>query len=100
MDAHVAHAAEVCRGYHQAMEHLVRKESGVARRLKISPQERSALEAARAEMRGRAIAARIAADGALGAASALAIYVREGPGGLSASDAEPRELQLFQAVAV
>jgi len=37
----------------------------------------------RAEMRGHAIAARAAADGALGAAAALATYVREGLGGVA-----------------
>jgi hypothetical protein len=100
VDAHVTHAVEVCRGYQQAMEHLVRKEISVAHRLKVSPQERNALETARAEMRGRAIAARIAADSAQGAASALAIYVLDGLGGLAASDVEPRQLQLFEAVAV
>jgi hypothetical protein len=50
-------------------------------------------------LRGRAIAARVAADGALGAAAALAVYVREGLGGLPMSEAEPRQLLLFNAAA-
>jgi hypothetical protein len=51
-------------------------------------------------LRGRAIAARVAADGALGAAAALAVYVREGLDGLPMSEAEPRQLLLlFNAAA-
>jgi hypothetical protein len=55
----------------------------------------NALQAARADMRGHAIAARAAADGALGAAAALATYIREGLGALPVSDAESRQLLLF-----
>jgi hypothetical protein len=55
-----------------------------------------ALRAARAEMRGHAIAARAAADdGALGATAALAVYIREWLGAFPVSDVEPRQLLLF-----
>jgi len=52
-----------------------------------------------AELRGRAIAARVAADGALGAATALASYVRDGLGDLPTYDEEPRQMVLFTAAA-
>ena len=77
----------------------MRKEVETAQAVRVSPQARTALEAARAELRGRAIAARVAADGALGAAAALAVYVREGLGGLPMSEGEPRQLLLFTAAA-
>ena len=99
VDAHVAHAAEICRAYQEAADRLVRKEVETAQAVRVSPQAKTALEAARAELRGRAIAARVAADGALGAAAALAVYVREGLGGLPMSEAEPRQLLLFTAAA-
>jgi hypothetical protein len=50
-------------------------------------------------MRDHAIAARAAADGAFGAAAALAAYIREGLGALPVSDAEPRQLLLFATAA-
>jgi len=99
VDAQVAHAMEICCGYQEAADRLVRKEVETARAPKVSPQTRTALEAARAELRGRAIAARVAADGALGAAAALAVYVRAGLGGLPMSEGEPRQLLLFDAAA-
>jgi len=99
VDAHVAHAAEICRAYQEAADRLVHKEVDAAQAIRVSPQARTALEAARAELRGRAIAARVAADGALGAAAALAVYVREGLGGLPMSEADPRQLLLFNAAA-
>jgi hypothetical protein len=99
VDAHVAHAAEICRAYQEAADRLVHKEVDAAQAIRVSPQARTALEAARAELRGRAIAARVAADGALGAAAALAVYVREGLGGLPMSEADPRQLLLFTAAA-
>jgi len=99
VDAHVAHAAELCHGYHAAAERLVRQKVGAARALRLSPQARRDLDAARAELRGRAIAARVAADGALGAATALASYVRDGLGDLPTYDEEPRQMVLFTAAA-
>jgi hypothetical protein len=99
VDAHVAHAAELCRDYQAAAERLVRQEVDAARAPGLSPEARRGLEAARAELRGHAIAARVAADGALGAATALATYVREEPGDLPMSAAQPRQMVLFTAAA-
>jgi hypothetical protein len=60
---------------------------------------RSGLAAARDEVQGRAIAARIAADAAQGAVAALVAYIRGELGGLAISDTEPRQLLLFAAAA-
>jgi len=73
----------------------VRQEVAAAQADHVPAQTRRELEAARAEVRGRAIAARVTADAALGAATALATYTREGLGALPVSEAEPRQLLLF-----
>jgi hypothetical protein len=99
VDAHVAHATDLCRGYQLVADRLVQQEVTAARTLRVPSDMRRELEAARAELRGRAIAARVAADGALGAATALATYVREGLGGLPTNEAEPRQMSLFAATA-
>jgi hypothetical protein len=99
VDAHVAHATEVCQAYQDAADRMVSMEVEVevARAERVPSPALRALLNVRAEVRGRAIAARAAADGALGAATALATYVREGLGVMPVSDAEPRQLLLFAA---
>jgi hypothetical protein len=98
-DAHIAHAAKICRAYRDAADRLLCCEVEIAQAVRVQSHERLRLADARDEVHGRAIAARIAADAAQGAASALAAYVREGLGGLAVSDAEPRQLLLFAAAA-
>jgi hypothetical protein len=99
VDAHIAHAAEICRAYRDAADRLVCREVEVAQAARVEAHVRSGLAAARDEVHGRAIAARIAADAAQGAAAALVAYIREGLGGLAVSDVEPRQLLLFAAAA-
>ena len=97
VDALVTHAAEVCRGYQTSADRLIGIEVRAAQAERLSATDRQGLHLARAELRGRAIAARAAADAAIGAASALAIYIRAGLGALPASAVEPRQLLLFGA---
>jgi hypothetical protein len=99
VDAHVAHAVDLCRAYQDAADRMVSLEVRAAQAERVASPALIALQAARAEMRGHAIAARAAADGALGAATALAAYIREGHGALPVSDAEPRQLLLFATAA-
>jgi hypothetical protein len=97
VDAHVAHAVTVCREYQRAADRMVRLEVEVAQADRPPVTLRSALETLRREMRGHVIAARVAADAALGAASALAVYISDGASGLPVSVSEPRQLLLFAA---
>jgi hypothetical protein len=99
VDAHIAHAAEMCRAYQDAADSLLCREVEIAREVRVQAHLRPRLAAARDGVHGRAIAARIAADAALGAAAALVAYIREGLGGLAVSDTEPRQLLLFTAAA-
>jgi hypothetical protein len=92
VDAHLAHAAELCRAYQDAADRVVRKEIELARSGQVPAQMRAALASARAELLGQAIAARVAADAALGASTALAAYTREGLADLPVSEAAPRPL--------
>jgi hypothetical protein len=95
VDAHIAHAVELCRAYRDVADRMVSLEVHAAQAERVASPALIALWAARVEMRGHAIAAKGAADGALGAAAALATYIREGLGALPVSDAEPRQLLLF-----
>jgi hypothetical protein len=99
VDAHIAHAVEICRAYQDAADRLVVREIEVARAVRVGAHVRIRPAAARDEVHGRAIAARIAADAAQGAAAALTACIREGLGGLAVNDAEPRQLLLFAAAA-
>lgn len=95
VDAHLRHAIDVCRAYQGAADRMVTMEVQAAKADRVPLALRLALDAAQAEFRDRAIAARTAADAALGAASALATYLREELGALPVSAAEPRQLVLF-----
>lgn len=100
VDAHVAHAIEACRAFQAAADRLISLEVRVGREDRLSASLRMELTAARADVRGRAIAARVTADGAYGAAAALAAYVRDGIGDeLSVSASDPRQLALFGRLA-
>jgi hypothetical protein len=78
---------------------MVALEVRASRTERVPGPLRLALDAARAEYQGRAIAARAAADAAFGAASALATYVREEHGAAPMNVAEPRQLVLFDKTA-
>jgi len=100
VDAHVAHAVDICRAFQVAADRLIGLEVRGEREELVPIPLRMELNAARAELPGRAIAARAAADAAYGAAAALAIYVREAvEGALPVSASDPRQLVLFGRVA-
>jgi hypothetical protein len=100
VDAHVAHAARICRAYREAGERLMGMEFEAAHAARMGPHMHLRLARARDRVRGRAIAARAAADMALGAVTALSTYGPESESGLPAGDADPRQLSLFGAAAV
>jgi hypothetical protein len=95
VDAHIVHAVELCRAYRDVADRMVSLEVRTVQMERATSSMLVALRAVRAEMRGHAIAARAAADGAMGAAAALVTYIREGLGALPVSNAEPRQLLLF-----
>ena len=97
VDAHVAHAVELCREYRDAGDRLVAAEYEAAHAAGLEPHLRVRLAAARELLRGRAIAARAAADAAFGAVTAFSSYVLDGLAALPASKVDPRQLSLFAA---
>jgi hypothetical protein len=99
VDAHIAYAVDLCRAYQDVADRMVSLEVRTPHAERVASSALTALRAARAEMRGHAIAARAAADGALGAAAPLAAYIQEGLGALPVSHAEPRQLPLFATAA-
>ncbi|MEO8713929.1 MAG: hypothetical protein ABI369_02845 [Acetobacteraceae bacterium] len=99
VDAHVGHAAELCQRYRETADALVTMEVRMARGERMAPGERRRLNAARTDLRGWAIAARVAADAALGAATALGTYIRDGLAGLPDGSVVPEQLTLFSALA-
>ena len=99
VDAHIAHAVDLCRAYRDVADRMVSLEVRTAQMERATSPMLVARRAARAEMRAHAITTRAAADGALGAAAALVTYIREGLGALPVSDAEPRQLLLFTTAA-
>lgn len=98
VDAHVTYAADICRDYQAVADRLMGLEVGAARAERLDGRRHMALHHVRAEFRGHAIAARVAADAALGAVNVLASYVREGTVVPQRSGhAEPEQLVLFGA---
>lgn len=97
LDTHVVHAMELCLAFQTAGNRLVTLEVQVARAEKVGGPAVLALQQARREFRARAIAARVAADAALGAAQALAGHVRRVAGLGAVVAEEPQQLQLFAA---
>jgi hypothetical protein len=95
VDAHLAHAIDLCRAHQSTADRMVALEVQAAKADRVPLALRLALDAAQVEFRDRAIVARAAADAAMGAASALATYIREELGALPVSAAEPRQLVLF-----
>jgi hypothetical protein len=80
-----------------AADSLISLEVQAARADRLTGALQAALHVGRANLRGRAIAARAAADAMEGAAKALVSYIR-GVAESSASDAaEPEQLLLFAA---
>jgi hypothetical protein len=98
VDAHVGHAIDLCRACQDAADRMVALEVQAARAERVPVPLRLALDGARGQFKRRAISARAAADGALGAASALATYVREEHSAAPMSPAEPRQLLLFDKI--
>ena len=97
MDTHLVHAMELCQAFQAAGDRLVKIEVQVAQSEKLGGSGQMMLPRARREFRDRAIAARVAADAALGAAQALAGHVRRAAGLAVAAAEEPQQLQLFAA---
>src|SRR5271165_6132115 len=79
-------------------DRLIVLEFRATREARIVGSLQSSLRRARSEVRGRAIAARAAADAAEGAAGGLAAYVRDGFAiGGQVRTVEPEQLLLFAA---
>ena len=96
VDAQVAHATEICLHYQEIADRLVALEIKTAQADRVTGEARLALQRARVEWRGSAIAARKAADAAQGAVLALTRYIRDGlaaPQSCPISEAE--QLPLF-----
>jgi hypothetical protein len=89
VDAHMAHAAEVCRAYQDAADRLVSIEVQVARAECVPSPVLLALHSARAEVWGRAIAARVAADDALGRGDGAGQLYPAGTGRLAGQRGAP-----------
>jgi hypothetical protein len=98
VDAQIAHAGEICLSYQEIADRLIRLEIKAARTERLSGKMQLAVQRARAEWQGRAIAARAAADAAQGAVRALVAYIRDGLAAPQAAAAEdPEQLPLFAA---
>lgn len=95
VDAHIAYAADICRDYQVVADELVDQEVKAAQAERLDGRRQMALHRARANFRGRAIAARIAADAAQGAVRALACYIRNGVVPARGAPAQPEQLALF-----
>jgi len=98
LDTHLLHAMELCRAFQAAGDRVVKLEVRMARADMLDGPAQTALRRARREFRDRAIAARVAADAAIGTAEALAAYVRSVAGLAANAEAGPEQLQLFAAV--
>ena len=83
LDGHMAQALLACRQYQAAADAMIRLEVRAETVRRTSPWRLALLKAevarARTAFRDRALAARGAADAALGFADALALYIRSGP---------------------
>jgi hypothetical protein len=97
VDSHVAHAVDLCRAYRDAGDRLMAIEVEAAHAIRLDSTLQMKLAAARELLRGRAIAARAAADAAFGAVTAFSTYVLDGLTRLPASKADSRQLSLFAA---
>jgi hypothetical protein len=98
VDAQIAHAAEICLNYQESADRLIGLEIKAARAERLSGQMKWDVQRARADWRGRAIAARTAADAAQGAVRALVTYIRDGlDAPQPAAAGKPEQLPLFAA---
>ena len=97
VDAQVRHAMELCEAFQGAADRLTRQEVLAARSAQAKSAVPRGLQAARKEFSNRAIAARAAADAALGAVEALVGHVRQAAGIASPAEQEPEQLLLFAA---
>jgi hypothetical protein len=84
LDGHIAQAVRSCAQCQEAADRMIALEVRAEALRRKTPWMRGALSGdvsrARAEYRDQALAARGAADAALGFAEALAVYIRSGPG--------------------
>jgi hypothetical protein len=97
VDAQVTYAVDLCHDYSDAGDCLMHLEYEAAHAERLEPQLQMRLAAARGLLHGRAIAARAAADAAVGAVTALSTYVLEGLAGQPAGKVDPRQLSLSGA---
>ena len=97
VDELVEHAHEVCLAFRATADRVIALEVHTARDAAAPPAMRTRLDTARGELRDHVVAAGASTDAAVGAASALALYVREGVGSLPVCIEEPRQLLLFAA---
>ena len=95
VDAQVAYAADICRDYQIVADELMYQEVKAAQAERIDGRQQMAMHRARAIFRGRAIAARVAADAAQGAARALACYIQDEVVAARSAPIEPEQLALF-----
>lgn len=98
LDTHLIHAMDLCRACQAAGDRLVKLEVRTARADMLGGASQRGLRRARREFRDRAIAARVAADAAIGAAEALTACVRRSAGLAASTEDGPEQLQLFAAV--
>jgi hypothetical protein len=98
VDAQVRHAIELCEAFQGAADRLARLEIAAAGNAQATGAVLRGLQAARLEFSNRAIAARAAADAALGAVEALVGHVRQAAGLGTVAEYEPEQLLLFAAV--
>lgn len=97
VDAQVRHALELCEAFQGAADRLTRLEVKAAQGGQATGATLHGLQAARREFSNRAIAARAAADAALGAVEALVGHVRLAAGLAVPVEFEPEQLLLFAA---
>ena len=97
LDNHLVHAMELCRAFQATGDRLVGLEVQMGRAAKLGGAGQSALRKARREFRDMAIAARVAADAALGASQALADHVGRLAGEMGIADGVSAQLQLVAA---
>ena len=84
LNAHLKQAGQACSDYREAADQMIALEVRAEALHRQKPWLRGTLAGevyrARAEFRNRALAARAAADAALGVAEGLACYIRSAPG--------------------
>ena len=96
-DEETARAAGLVHAFQATADKLMLLERALAVRERVTAPDRQRLRLLREQFRGQAIAARAAADAAIGAAAALATFIRKGTLAQPGSVSEPRQMLLFAA---